>query len=59
MAFLEVHYYSAVSSFAGFNALYHDSNACLVTLHVKLFDHHACSTQKDILSKQNNRGQYL
>ena len=40
MAFLdEVH--SAVSSIAGFNASYHDSNGdqCLVTSHVKLFDH--------------------
>ena len=40
MAFLdEVH--SAVSSVAGFNASYHDSDGdqCLVTLHVKLFDH--------------------
>ena len=32
---------SAVSSVAGFNASYHDSNGdqCLVTSHVKLFDH--------------------
>ena len=40
MAFLdEVH--SAVSGVAGFNASYHDSNGdqCLVTSHVKLFDH--------------------
>ena len=40
MAFFdEVH--SAVSSVAGFNALYHDSNGdqCLVTSHVKLFDY--------------------
>ena len=38
--------HSAVSSVAGFNASYHDSNGdqCLVTLHVKLF--------------KNNIGQY-
>ena len=40
MAFLD-EVYSAVSSVAGFNALYHNSNGdqCLVTSHVKLFDH--------------------
>ena len=40
MAFLD-EIYSAVSSVTGFNALHHDSNGdqCLVTSHVKLFDH--------------------